>query len=357
MLRLFLTLLMSLAAVVLTSCDGGTLNPLPEGYDPDGRCSAGKNQILPEEEWGSLQARCDTVFIRDTVIVYRDTAYEDTVVTKHDYIGFKYFDRFLDDYDTLVGIRIDERPELSDSYRCGHRPVYCDLDSSQKTFSCQTGIFCYSVVYSTELSQSQVVAVAYPNPPVVWVPEGHAMGSMMCRRSGFKCVHDRVYRDTMHLPTLYTDVYDTTFLNYGPNAWTDYVPAVNAPPFDTSAFRMALDTLDTRKPIFGMDSLFTGYYITVEGLPEWAEKGHRSHCTKQGDKTVCTTAVEVVGSLLGSYPTVYEKYPFFLENKLEAPLEKDTVITWVLRYNYLGGWFEGDSDSLTITTFFKASAN
>ncbi len=147
-------------AVVLTSCDSGTLNPPPEGYDPDGRCSAGKNQILPEEEWDSLQVRCDTVFIRDTVIVYGDTVYEDTVVTRHNYIGFKYFDRYTEDYDTLVGIRVDERPELSDSYRCGHRPVYCDLDSSQKTFSCQTGIFCYSIVYSTELSQSQVVA--YP---------------------------------------------------------------------------------------------------------------------------------------------------------------------------------------------------
>ena len=66
---------------------------------------------------------------------------------------------------------------------------------------------------------------------------------------------------------------------------------------------------------------------------------------------MCTIAV--AGSLLGSYPTVYEKEPFFLENKLEKPLEKDTVITWVLRYNYLEGMFEGDSDSLTITTLFK----
>ena len=354
MLRLFLIFLMLVASVTLTSCDGGTLNPPPEGFDPDGRCSVGKTQILPEKEWGSLQARCDTVFIRDTVIVYGDTVYEDTVVTKHDYIGFKYFDRYTENFDTLVGIRVDEPPSLA-SYHCGNRPVYCELDSSQKTFSCQTGTFCYTVQYSTEVSQSQVVAL--PNPPVVYVPEGHAMGSMLCNHSGFKCVHDRIYRDTKHLPILYKDVYDTTFLNYGPNAWTDYVPAVNAPPFDTAAFRKALDTLDTRKPIFGMDSLFTGYFITVEGLPEWAEKGHRSHCTKQGDKTVCTTAVEAVGSLLGSYPTVYEKYPFFLENKLKKPLEKDTVITWVLRYNYLGGWFEGDSDSLTITTFFKASAN
>ena len=77
MLRLFLVVLLSLVAVVLTSCDSGTLNPPPEGYDPEGRCSAGKNQILPEEEWDSLQARCDTVFIRDTVIVYGDTAYDD----------------------------------------------------------------------------------------------------------------------------------------------------------------------------------------------------------------------------------------------------------------------------------------
>ena len=113
MLRLFLITLLSFVAVVLISCDGGTLNPLPEGYDPDGRCSAGKTQILPEEEWDSLQARCDTVFIRDTVIVYGDTAYDDTVITKHDYIGFKYFNRYTEDYDTLVGIRVDERPKAS----------------------------------------------------------------------------------------------------------------------------------------------------------------------------------------------------------------------------------------------------
>ncbi len=194
MLRLFLITLLSLVAVVFTSCDSGTLNPPPEGYDPDGRCSAGKNQILPEKEWGSLLARCDTVFIRDTVIVYGDTVYEDTVVTKHDYIGFKYFDRFTDNYDTLVGIRVDELP--GDHYRCGNRPVYCDLDSSQKTFSCQTGIFCYSVQYSYEYAQAEVVAL--PNPPEIWVPEGHEMGSMLCNHSGFKCVHDRIYRDTKH---------------------------------------------------------------------------------------------------------------------------------------------------------------
>jgi hypothetical protein len=58
-----------------------------------------------------------------------------------------------------------------------------------------------------------------------------------------------------------------------------------------------------------------------------------------------------VASLLGSYPTAYEKEPFFLENKLESPLEKDTVITWVLRYDYLGSL--GHHDSLTITTLFK----
>ena len=52
------------------------------------------------------------------------------------------------------------------------------------------------------------------------------------------------------------------------------------------------------------------------------------------------------------YPTEYSKDPFFLKNKLQEPLERDTVITWTLKYK-LRSPFNTPSDSLIITTLFK----
>jgi hypothetical protein len=54
------------------------------------------------------------------------------------------------------------------------------------------------------------------------------------------------------------------------------------------------------------------------------------------------------------YPSSYTLKPFHLWNSLEAPLEKDTLITWKLKYRYYEGhYFKGNSDSLEITTLFK----
>jgi hypothetical protein len=142
-------------------------------------------------------------------------------------------------------------------------------------------------------------------------------------------------------------------LNYGPTAWTDYVPAINAPAFDTAAFHNALDTLDTQKPIFGIDTLFSGYTITVDGLPDWAS--NNTKCTTVDSSRICIYQ-DILRpiSMLTTYPTSYNKRPFYLWNNLEAPLEKDTLITWKLRYRYSGGHnFEGNRDSLEITTLFK----
>jgi hypothetical protein len=175
----------------------------------------------------------------------------------------------------------------------------------------------------------------------------------VCSEPGFRCVRDTVFHDAFHT-TYRTIALDTTFLNYGVNAWTDYVPAINAPAFDTAAFRNALDTLDTQKPIFGIDTLFSGYTITVEGLPDWAS--NTTKCTTKEDSLRVCIYKDILRplSMLTTYPTLYNKKPFFLWNNLEAPLEKDTLITWKLRYRYSGGHnFEGNRDSLEITTLFK----
>ena len=165
-------------------------------------------------------------------------------------------------------------------------------------------------------------------------------------------MRDTVFHDVLH-KTYRTIACDTTFLNYGPRAWTDYVPAINAPAFDTATFRKALDTLDTQKPIFGIDTLFSGYTITVDGLPDWAS--NNTKCTTVDSSRICIYQ-DILRpiSMLTTYPTLYNKKPFYLWNNLESPLEKDTLITWKLRYRYSGGHnFEGNRDSLEITTLFK----
>jgi hypothetical protein len=300
------------------------------------------HQTMPQEQLDSLHSFCNTIFIRDTLTLYKDTIYDDSIIKYHNYTSFIYLNRYTGNTDTLVKLRAQKTRE---SGPCGSVPVYCELDSSgiQKTFSCDVSEVCY--MYDMEILQT-----ALPNAPVDFVvlPNNYAF----CRQSGYKCVVDTVYLDAYHT-TLRKEAYDTLFLNYGANAWTDYVPAINAPPFDTAAFRNALDTLDTQDEIFGMDTLFTGYNITMEGLPDWVIDGSKigTICDVDG---VCTTMIWTryeAEHFVISYPTSYSEKQFFLKNMLENPLEKDTLITWTLKYNY--GVGQGDNDSLTIQTLFK----
>ena len=79
-----------------------------------------------------------------------------------------------------------------------------------------------------------------------------------------------------------------------------------------------------------------------------------THCVKQDSMVVCAIDPDYSIRYLGTYyPSVYEKKPFYLANWLDEPLERDTVITWTLKYNYRDGSFRGSSGSLTITTLFK----
>ncbi len=339
---------------MFASCNSSTSGPEsfrePIGYTPDGKCTIGWFDAKKQEQLDSLRAFCDTIFVRRVVEIYKDTVYDDTVITDNKkYTSFIYFDRYTEKNDTLVSLTAEKSGA---SGPCGRVPVYCNLDSSdtQKTFSCEISSVCYMY------NQTDNLATSSAEVAVVRLDSVLITNEPLCSQPGYRCVVDTVYHDTFHT-TLRTIARDTTFLNYGANAWTDYVPAVNAPAFDTAAFRSALDTLDTQKEIFGMDTLFTGYSVSVEGLPDWASTRKKDVCkTVKDSASICVVTITDVLRPYGiayTYPTPYYRNSFYLTNYLESPLEKDTLITWTLKYRYNRGNNFKNLDSLTITTLFK----
>jgi hypothetical protein len=354
MKNLVQTLLLFSIAVMFSSCNNSTsgLESITEpiAYTPDGKCTIGWSDTKTQEQLDSLRTFCDTIFVRSVVNIYKDTVYDDTLITDNEkYTSFIYFDRYTEKYDTLTK---HSAAKSGTSGPCGRVPVYCNLDSSdtQKTFSCEISSVCYMYNQTDNLATSSAEVAVVRLDPVLITNEP------LCSQPGYRCVRDTVFHDAFHT-TYRTIARDTTFLNYGANAWTDYVPAVNAPAFDTAAFRSALDTLDTQKEIFGMDTLFTGYSISVEGLPDWASTRKKDVCkTVKDSASICVVTITDVLRPYGiayTYPTPYYQNSFYLTNYLESPLEKDTLITWTLKYRYNRGNNFKNLDSLTITTLFR----
>ena len=343
-------LLLFSIATMFSSCNNSTsgLESISEpiSYTPDGKCTIESSDEKTQEQLDLLRTFCDTIFVHSVMDVYKDTVYDDTLITGNEkYTSFIYLDRKTDKYDTLTNFTAEKS---GDTGPCDSVPIYCTLDSSdvKKTFSCSQASICYSTMLL--MSQTEIVKARLPDPVTI-------TKKSLCSQPGYRCVIDSVYH-TFHT-TYRTKTRDTTFLNYGPTAWTDYVPAVNAPAFDTAAFRSALDTLDTQKEIFGMDTLFTGYSISVEGLPDWASTRKREVCkTVKDSASICVVTITDVLRPYGiayTYPTPYYQNSFYLTNYLESPLEKDTLITWTLKYRYNRGNNFKNLDSLTITTLFK----
>lgn len=342
-------LLLSSVVALFASCNSSTFGPEsnsePIAYTPDGKCTIELLDSKKDELLDSLRSFCDTIFVHSVVNLYKDTVYDDTIITGNEkYTSFIYLDRKTDKYDTLTNFTAEKSGE---SGQCDSVPIYCTLDSSdvKKTFSCTQASICY--LSKLLMSQAEIVKTRLPDPVT-------RTRKSVCSQPGYRCVIDTVYH-TFHT-TYRTKTRDTTFLNYGPKAWTDYVPAVNAPAFDTAAFRSALDTLDTQKEIFGMDTLFTGYSISVEGLPDWASTRKKDTCMAKDSTTICIIKVTETFRPYGlayTYPTPYYQNSFYLTNYLESPLEKDTLITWKLKYRYLNANNFNNLDSLTITTLFR----
>lgn len=280
-------------------------------------------RLQRDGKWDSLMTACDTAFVVDSILVY-DTLYNDTFVKR--FASFVYRSRVDSVVDTLTA-RIADSTLENDN--CTRR-VSCHLDSVRKEFFCSSP----RIYVCRSASFAQYVA------------DGRVNFAQCSTRRRILCIDDTVRVDSVIYRT--ATKLDTAFLNYGKNAWTEFIPWAKAPLFDTAKFRSALDTLDMRHPTFAMDTLQTGYFIQWEGLPDWVTRGKlmvNGSLAYHKINRVCPGMC---------YPSDYFEEPFFFANDLVKPLERDTIITWKLKFNYLGGRFEGSSDSLSITTLFKA---
>ena len=147
MKNLVQTLLLSSVAALFASCNSSTSGPEsfrePISYTPDGKCTIAWQDTKTQEQLDSLRAFCDTIFVHSVVNIYKDTVYDDTVITVNKkYTSFIYFDRYTEKNDTLTK---QSAAKSGTSGPCGRVPVYCNLDSSdtQKTFSCTQAGVCY----------------------------------------------------------------------------------------------------------------------------------------------------------------------------------------------------------------------
>ena len=143
MKNLVQTLLLSSVAALFASCNISTSAPEPIGYTPDGACTIGWFDAKKQEQLDSLRTFCDTIFVRRVVDIYKDTVYDDTLITSNEkYTSFIYLDRYTEKSDTLTQLTAEKS---GDSGPCGSVPIYCKLDSSdtQKTFSCTQASICY----------------------------------------------------------------------------------------------------------------------------------------------------------------------------------------------------------------------
>jgi hypothetical protein len=154
---------------------------------------------------------------------------------------------------------------------------------------------------------------------------------------------DTIYKDTLFRNT-FTKKYDTTFINYGENRLTDYIPPeyvydLGEHPFDSTEIRAFFDTLDVSAPeMGGKNHLEVSSELTFKDFP------------------LSVVALRPMGIKLDyslsrwpqTYYAVTMGYNFMNVSKLQS----DTTVTWTLGYtHYEKGIVE--TDSLQVTTFIK----
>ena len=161
MKNLVQTLLLSSIAALFASCNNSMFGPEPLSSALDGKCTIDMSKYKTQEQLDSLRTFCDTIFVHSVLNVYKDTVYDDTLITGNEkYTSFIYFDRYTEKYDTLTK---HSATKSGTSGPCGRVPVYCNLDSSdtQKTFSCEISSVCY--MYNVQESSAEIVAVRLPD--------------------------------------------------------------------------------------------------------------------------------------------------------------------------------------------------
>ena len=156
---------------------------------------------------------------------------------------------------------------------------------------------------------------------------------------------DTIYKDTLFRNT-FTKKYDTTFINYGENRLTDYIPPeyvydLGEHPFDSTAMRDFFDTLDVRDPqLGGNNRIVVNSQLSFTGFPAVVMRVENAYDFMD--------YVEVNRTWPTKRRVGTREYVF--ENII---MKSDSTVTWTLGFmHYENG--VGEKDSIQVTTFFKA---
>ena len=287
--------------------DPGSENPdaqNPPADEPDSL----QNEDAPVD---SLVASIDTVIVRDTLVIYKDTVY-DTTYSTDSYTSFVYRENRTGELDTVT-----------------RKSQFIDCEFNDEAFSCQW----VGQVLVNEYSFYRIT-----DPSLALYPCGQVVSALY-----YDCKTDTVYHDAYHKEVLVATS-DTTFLNYGDSRKTDYIPPdyiymQGDHPFDSTEIRAFFDTLDVRDPeLGGKDHLEVSSELTFKDFP------------------LSVVALRPMGIKLdyslSRWPQTYYAVTIGYNFMNESKLQSDTTVTWTLGYTHNEKGIK-ETDSIQVTTFFK----
>ena len=244
----------------------------------------------------------DTIYVRDTVVVYKDTV-DKEVEIKSSYTSFIYRDS-ANHLDTV----------LRESAR-----LTCDME--EESFTCKYAM----QPLINPVPEYKKVEFHLDSAPVV-------------------VLIDTIYKDTLFRNT-FTKKYDTTFINYGDNRLTDYIPPeyvydLGEHPFDSTAMRDFFDTLDVRDShLDGNNRIVVNSKLSFTGFPAVVMRVENAY--------EFADLVDVNRTWPAKRRVIAREYVF--ENII---MKSDSTVTWTLGFmHYENG--VGEKDSIQVTTFFK----
>lgn len=296
----------------------------PDAKNPNAGNSNAENpdaQNPPADEPDSLQnkdapvdslvASIDTVIVRDTLVVYKDTVY-DTTYSTDSYTSFVYRENKTGVLDTVT-----------------RNSRFIDCEFNDEAFSCQW----VSQVLVNEYSFYRIT-----DSILALYPCGQIVSAIY-----YACKTDTVYHDAYHKEVLVATS-DTTFLNYGDSRKTDYIPPEyiylqGEYPFDSTEMRAFFDTLDVRDPeLGGKNHLTVSSELTFKDFP------------------LLVLSLRPMGIKLdyslSRWPQTYYAVTIGYNFMNESKLQSDTTVTWTLGYTHYEKGIE-ETDSIQVTTFFK----
>ena len=252
----------------------------------------------------------DTIYLHDTLVVYKDTIY-DTLYDTTSYRSFVY----------------RKNSGMIDTVTMNSKALTCDVNDS--SVSCQAERY---IVWADKCCDIRID----PLEEVFFEPDENTI---------FVHVLDTIYIDAWHEEE-YVSINDTTFVNYGDKRQTDFIPLefvykATKNPFDSTAMRALLDTLDFSGP--GNNSIYLAVQsdLKFKGLPVIIGV----------PAPLDTVAITLEADWVKYWPSVNEvRERVYYLDAVGQP--SDTTVSWTLGYtHYENGVVE--TDSIQVTSFIK----